>query len=273
MLNRLFSTAIPLASFVLMVLVGTSATVAPSPAQAQSAAGGMCFEILANGDGFRNTCPDRVSYAYCIINPVNPRRKEGKYSYGQPNCERDEYNGRMLFAGDTSREGPRSAFFGEGVVWLECRRSGGVFTFISSKTTRLVLKPRPHFESSCLGGNGFAASLPSPSLAAPSMPRAVLPPVSPPAVRVVQPKKSPVSAASEFAFNFLKEVGCTQLPFQACEVLDPDNAVNVLKTYETLLVNKYCGTGNVNAAKQLVEIEMALDNDRCRAVLKGISAI
>lgn len=78
---------------------------------------------------------------------------------------------------------------------------------------------------------------------------------------------------ADYAFNFLKEVGCSQLPFQACDVLDRDNAVNILRAYQALLVNKNCGTGNIEAAKQLLEIDSALDPDRCRAVLRGIGAI
>lgn len=85
-------------------------------------------------------------------------------------------------------------------------------------------------------------------------------------------EKAP-NPASEFAYNFLKEVVCLQIPLAGCDVLDRDNAINVLRASQAVLVNKYCGTGNIQAAKQMVETETSLDNDRCRSVLKGIGAI
>lgn len=126
------------------------------PVGAQSAPGGMCLEILADGKGFRNTCPDSVSYAWCIINPDFPSLQEGKYYYGQPSCEKEEVTSTMIGAAGTGRdfrrEGPRSLFFGEGVVWFECRSTGGVLA--TTRSERFVLKPRPHFEGYCLGLNG-----------------------------------------------------------------------------------------------------------------------
>ncbi len=84
---------------------------------------------------------------------------------------------------------------------------------------------------------------------------------------------APAQSASSYALTFLKEVGCSLLPFQACDVLDSSNAINLLRANQVMFVNKYCGTGWVEGAKQLVEIGEALDNARCRQILQGIGAI
>lgn len=84
---------------------------------------------------------------------------------------------------------------------------------------------------------------------------------------------APAETASGYAKNFLKEVGCQLLAFHACDVLDADNAISLLRANQVMFVNKYCGTGWVEGAKQLVETEMALDNARCSQILKGIGAI
>jgi hypothetical protein len=63
------------------------------------------------------------------------------------------------------------------------------------------------------------------------------------------------------------------VPFKGCDVLDENNAINVLKTSQALLVNRYCGYGSIEAAKQAVEIDAALEPERCRIILKGIGAI
>lgn len=138
-------------SFALLItsaLFGASVAVAPSSARAQSAPGGMCLEIRADGKGFQNTCPYRVTFEYCLVEPAYPRRVEGKFRYGQPDCSKKEYTGTSLRANATFREGPRSLFFGSGVVWVECRHTDGLIT--SHMRATLVLKPRPHFEGYCL---------------------------------------------------------------------------------------------------------------------------
>lgn len=87
------------------------------------------------------------------------------------------------------------------------------------------------------------------------------------------PSPAPAQTASKFAYDFLMEVGCSQLPMQACTGLDPANALNILKTYQAILVNKHCGTGQIEGAKQLLDVGMALDETRCRRVLQAIGAI
>ena len=74
-------------------------------------------------------------------------------------------------------------------------------------------------------------------------------------------------STKEAVFNFLKEVGCSQLPFGTCDALDPENARNIGLTYKALLVNKYCGTGNFNAAQQLLDADSALEPEACRQAL------
>ena len=84
---------------------------------------------------------------------------------------------------------------------------------------------------------------------------------------------APARAGDQFVYNFLKESGCAVLPFSACDVLDIENSLNILRTYQALLVNKFCGYGNIQAAKIGLENDAVLDEPRCRIILKGLRAI
>lgn len=84
----------------------------------------------------------------------------------------------------------------------------------------------------------------------------------------------PVAAANFDALEFLKAVGCSQIPLSACDALDPENAQNIILTYKALLVNKNCGYGSIEAAKQAVENEIfVLDEVNCRRLLRAFRVI
>ena len=84
---------------------------------------------------------------------------------------------------------------------------------------------------------------------------------------------TPAQAGDQFVYNFLKESGCAVLPFAACDVLDIENSLNILRTYQALLVNKFCGYGNIQAAKMGLENDAVIDEPKCRIILKGLRAI
>lgn len=84
---------------------------------------------------------------------------------------------------------------------------------------------------------------------------------------------TPAQAGDQYVYNFLKESGCAVLPFSACDVLDVENSLNILRTYQALLVNKFCGYGQIEAAKIGLQNDAVLDEPRCRIILKGLRAI
>lgn len=84
---------------------------------------------------------------------------------------------------------------------------------------------------------------------------------------------TPVQAQDSAVYTFLKEAGCAVLPFQACDVLEIENSLNILRAHQALLVNKFCGYGSIEAAKQGLEVDAVLDEPRCRTILKGLRAI
>ncbi|QFR33582.1 hypothetical protein [Ancylobacter sp. TS-1] len=69
---------------------------------------------------------------------------------------------------------------------------------------------------------------------------------------------TPASADSKtFLYEFMKSVGCSQVPAYGCDLLDVDNARSIALTYRGLLSSHYCGTINVAQARQLSQIGMA----------------
>lgn len=69
---------------------------------------------------------------------------------------------------------------------------------------------------------------------------------------------TPASADSKtFFYEFMKSVGCSQIPAYGCDLLDVDNARSIALTYRGLLSSRYCGTINVAQARQLSQIGMA----------------
>lgn len=66
---------------------------------------------------------------------------------------------------------------------------------------------------------------------------------------------------------FLRSVGCSVLPMGTCDLLNADNARNIMLTHRAILASHFCGTTNFNAAKQLLQLGDATNPDECRALL------
>lgn len=70
------------------------------------------------------------------------------------------------------------------------------------------------------------------------------------------------------ARDFLIGVGCSNLPMGTCEMLDADNARNILRTHRSVLSSKFCGSANFNVARQLLESGMADQPNECGELLR-----
>jgi len=75
------------------------------------------------------------------------------------------------------------------------------------------------------------------------------------------------------ALTFLKSAGCTQLPMGTCDMLDADNAQNIMTTYRAVLLSKFCGSINVNEARQMLASDNAADPAECRELLSVMHAL
>lgn len=69
-------------------------------------------------------------------------------------------------------------------------------------------------------------------------------------------------------YEFMKSVGCSRIPMAACDTLDPENARNIYATYKFQLRQAFCGSGNINAARQLYEMGDAPSPRECAYVLR-----
>jgi hypothetical protein len=67
--------------------------------------------------------------------------------------------------------------------------------------------------------------------------------------------------------EFLKSVGCSKLPMGTCEFLNPDNARNIMLTWNAVIFMGICGTSNPHDAKQLLDNDAAADPAACRELL------
>ncbi|MBM1473625.1 hypothetical protein JQT95_19245 [Sulfitobacter mediterraneus] len=75
---------------------------------------------------------------------------------------------------------------------------------------------------------------------------------------------------SERMFIFLETIVCSKIPLSACQTLNPETARTIYRANFAVWQQKFCGTTNLNAAKQLLEtapdaMEYA---DACREILK-----
>ena len=81
------------------------------------------------------------------------------------------------------------------------------------------------------------------------------------------PAKAQSSSTNGVAAKaFLEAVGCSQLPIGTCELLNADNAVNILATHRAALRQRYCGTMNASQARALVG--MGTVSGHCRTLLE-----
>jgi hypothetical protein len=84
------------------------------------------------------------------------------------------------------------------------------------------------------------------------------------ALAVTQP-----AYAYSSAYEFLKSVGCSRLPLAACDTLDPENARNIYASHKFQLRQAFCGSGNINAARQLYDLGDAPSPAECRYLLQN----
>jgi hypothetical protein len=87
------------------------------------------------------------------------------------------------------------------------------------------------------------------------------------------PGQAQPSIGKEEVRAFLEAVGCTRLPMGACELLDAQNAQNILDTYKATLSERFCGTRNLNAARIMLETEQATNLTECARFIRvaGVS--
>jgi hypothetical protein len=79
-----------------------------------------------------------------------------------------------------------------------------------------------------------------------------------------------VAGDNSAALTFLQSVGCSQLPMGSCEALDADNAQNIMATYRAVLLQRFCGFGNVNEARIALQTGNADQPAECRELLNAI---
>jgi hypothetical protein len=102
------------------------------------------------------------------------------------------------------------------------------------------------------GMGGLGGAMPPPTIDTPLEPSA-------------EPKKT--GTADFDSFEFLKSVGCSQLPMGTCEFLDPENAKNIMLTWNAVLLNHFCGQANPNNARQMLAADAAPEPEACRRLL------
>lgn len=109
---------------------------------------------------------------------------------------------------------------------------------------------------------------PSDSRSKPQPPTQAAQPASPSAARVGGASGKAARKALDTALTFMKEVGCTQLPMGACELLDADNARGIMLTKRAILLEHFCGSRSEESSRQLLAISMANKEYECRALLE-----
>ncbi len=69
---------------------------------------------------------------------------------------------------------------------------------------------------------------------------------------------------------FMETVACSRLQTGACELLNAENARNILLTHRAVLSMRLCGSGNFNTARVALETEFAPSLAECRELLQII---
>ena len=59
------------------------------------------------------------------------------------------------------------------------------------------------------------------------------------------------TASSDEVREFATTIACSQMPLDACTWLDTENYSNLRDSYKFQLRQKFCGTGNINTARQM----------------------
>lgn len=81
------------------------------------------------------------------------------------------------------------------------------------------------------------------------------------------------TASSDQVREFAATIACSQMPLDACTWLDTENYSNLRDSYKAQLRQKFCGTGNINTAKQMAASSEPNEypNPECSRVLKRLN--
>lgn len=97
-----------------------------------------------------------------------------------------------------------------------------------------------------------------------------------PLLLVAAPMPAHAQTAKLYAYNFLVEVGCSQIESKfpyACTLLNPDTAVSILQVRKQMLLNENCGQPDTFKAKNMYDLEAAPEHKRCGEILKALGVI
>ena len=74
--------------------------------------------------------------------------------------------------------------------------------------------------------------------------------------------------------EFVKTVLCelANMPLGSCDLLDPNVYKAIQKAKWGILSNRYCGTGQINAAKGMLELGHAPNPQKCAALVGAYEA-
>ena len=74
--------------------------------------------------------------------------------------------------------------------------------------------------------------------------------------------------------EFIKTVLCelANMPMGSCDLLDPEVYKDIKRAKWGILSMKYCGTGQINAARGMLELDQAPDPQKCAALVGAYEA-
>jgi len=95
------------------------------------------------------------------------------------------------------------------------------------------------------------------------------------AVVVASSWASLATASSDQVREFAASIACSQMPLDACTWLDTENYSNLRDSYKFQLRQKFCGTGNINSARQMASSSEPNEypNPNCSRVLQRLNEL
>lgn len=95
------------------------------------------------------------------------------------------------------------------------------------------------------------------------------------AVVVASSWVSLATASSDQVREFAATMACSQMPLEACTWLDTENYSNLRDSYKFQLRQKFCGTGNINTARQMATSseQNEYPNPNCSKVLQRLNEL
>lgn len=81
--------------------------------------------------------------------------------------------------------------------------------------------------------------------------------------------------ANDQVREFVVTIACSQVKLDACTWADSENYANLQASYKGQLRQKFCGTSNVNAARQIAQSAEPSEypNPECSRVLKRLNEL